>query len=100
MVERAAPGRDRATESLRLLKKRDPPPPNAPFTERDSIASWRLSSHSSLSSHISTGTENTGGCGRFDVGNCECFVVEHEISVRSPGPRRGPYSHRRPVDFR
>jgi hypothetical protein len=54
MAERAAPGRDRATLIPASLQKRDPRPPIAPFTERDSIASWRLSSHSSLSAHIST----------------------------------------------
>ena len=34
--------------------KKRPNPPTAPFTERDSTASWGFSSHSSLSSHIST----------------------------------------------
>jgi hypothetical protein len=44
-----------------VSSKKRPTPPIAPFTERDSTASWGLSSHSSLSSHISTALCVTDG---------------------------------------
>jgi hypothetical protein len=59
-----------------VSSKKRPIPTIAPFTEKYSIASWRLSSH------ISTGTEDTGGCGRLDVRHCRQFVTRRNRPFR------------------